>query len=195
MAETKELDQLDELDEQDEFSDPYYNDPYGGLGDQEVEITLFSWYGPSHIRKQATRRYYLNLGLLILIIALILIFLNQFYMLMMLLAIAFLLIVLTIAEPQPTHHVITNYGVYTGRNFYPWESKGKYFWFEQDDKQTMVIIQTRKIPYQIVMLLNPRTNQGQLTDVLSNFLANSRPPRTVVDKFFVWWKKTFPLSP
>ena len=184
----------DPLDELDEFSDPYYNDPYGGIGDQDVEITLFSWYGPSHIKREATGRYYFNLALLVVIIALILIFLSQFYLMMILLSITFLLVVMTIAEPRPIQHVITNYGIYSGKDFYSWENKGKYFWFETDRGQNIVVVQTKKIPYQIVMLLPERVDQEQLIDILDNFLIFQQPKRNFIDKFIVWWKKTFPLD-
>ncbi len=178
----------------DDFDELYFDDPYGTVTDQDIEVSLLSWYGPSHIKRKTSWRYYLNLGLLALVIALILIFVNQLYLLMMVLAIVFLLIVMTITDPKPVKNIITNYGIYTGDRFYSWEDRGKHFWIEKDNGERVLVVQTKKFPYQIVMLLNKRISEEQLTDLLSNFLTHQKPKKNGVDKLITWFKRTFPLD-
>jgi hypothetical protein len=134
------------------------------------------------------------LSLLAVVIVLILIFLNQFYLMMMVLAVVFLLVVMAIADPKPVRHMITNYGLYAGANFYPWEIKGKHFWIEKDQNERLLVVQIKKIPYQVVMLLNDKVDQEQLVDLLSNFLKYRKPKKNGLDKFITWWKRTFPLD-
>ena len=178
-----------------DFDDSLIDDEFGTVNDQNLEITLISWLAPSHIQRQATRRYYFNLALIVIIIALILIFVQQFYLLMMVLAIVFLLVVTTISTPQPIRHTITNYGIYSGGHFYPWENRGKNFWFEKDDSGHRILyVQTRQFPWSIVMILNQKISEERLTQILNNFLTHQQPKRTWMDKVIAWFKRTFPLD-
>ena len=177
------------------FDDSLVDEEFGTINNQDLEITLISWVGPSHIRKVASRRYYFNMALIVVIIAIILIFLQQLYLMMIILAIVFLFVVSAISPAQPVRHTITNYGIYSGNKFYPWENSGRFFWFETDDaNHRSLIVQTRRFPWSVIMLLNKKINEDRLTEILNNFITYRTPKRNWMDKIITWFKKTFPLD-
>ena len=160
-----------------------------------AEETLFSWVAPSRVpREKPSRKYYFNLGLIILLIALILIFANQFSLLMVVLALAFLAYVLVHTKPQRVRHTITNFGIRTDNKYFAWSERGEFFWFEKNHDYKLLVVETKKFPYRITMLVGNEANVEILKEVLQLYLVNKKPEPTKIDKFIEWCKRKFPLE-
>ncbi|MDR0463184.1 MAG: hypothetical protein LBG64_03125 [Pseudomonadales bacterium] len=159
------------------------------------EMVLFTWVSYSRVeRPKPSRRYYLNLGLILFLIALILFFANQFALLMVVLALTFLGYVLINTKPIKVRHTLTNFGIRTDDKYFSWIQRGNFFWFEESYGQEMVVIETKKFPFRITMLTGNQVNKIQIKKVLLEYMSNKKPEPTQADKIIRWCKDKFPLD-
>ncbi len=156
------------------------------------EKQLFTWVSPERVyNPRLSPSYKRNMTLLLVLIVLLLVFLSRMALLIVVLALIFLGFVLANVPPQKIRHTITNYGIYSGGRFFPWLERGKRYWFETSQGQEQVIIETRRFPFHVVMLVGHPRNKKQLIKVLDHYLINQAPPRGRLDEWADWWRKNF----
>lgn len=159
------------------------------------ELVLFSWVAPSRVeRPKPSRKYYINLGLILVLVVLILFFANQFYLLMVVLALAFLGYALINTKPIKVRHTFTNFGIRTDDKYYSWTQRGNFFWFDESYGQELVVVETQKFPYRLTMLVSTQQNKEQIKKTLQIYMSNKKPEPTQVDKIIKWWREKFPLE-
>ncbi len=146
---------------------------FQGEGEKEKEVALlYSWNSPSRIHRKKSRRWAINLALMILIIVTILLFLKQFITIAAVLSLTFLVYVIDAVVPEDLEHQITTEGLTTAERSYLWEELYD-FWFRDKGEYTMLHVSTHfNYPRQLLMLVKIEEK-----DKVKELLAKSLPFR------------------
>ena len=155
--------------------------------------TLLDWEAPERPFKKREREFYTTVGSIIFLVCVILLFIKEFLLIMVLIALAFFVYVLSTVKPQPTKHVITNFGIETMGKKFSWDVLGT-FWFDQKwDDEILYIENYMGFPTRLMLLLGDQKKET-IQKILEQYLIHERPEKTQIERAGEWLQKKVPLE-
>ena len=157
------------------------------------EKTLYAWKAPARHFKRRSREFYTTVGALVLLLSIILFFAKEFLLIGVILAMGFVAYALASIPPETIEHVLTNKGVRTAGNFYPWIYLGRFWWDEKWHQPHVDIETPGKVPTSIILLVGEGKRE-EIDAVMKTYLINQKPTPTWFDNAARWLQEKIPLE-
>jgi hypothetical protein len=130
---------------------------------------LFTWKSPIRVYRKRSKKWAINVLLMIAIILVILLFLKQFILMAAILALGFLLYVLDAVPPEDVEHRLSTEGITTGGNSFLWEELYD-FWFKDKGEYRMLHIDTHLNFPRRLLLLVKKEDEAKVKETLLRFI-------------------------
>ena len=160
------------------------------------EKDLFDLYGPrqeymSWTSKPKLARTKLNprtlrsLSIVGIVIGLILALMGEFFLLLLIVSVLFFVTAANKLEANEVRYIISNYGVMLDDVPYYWFNLKHFFMFDQNGEEVLAIDTTLSLPKRLFLSLPDQVNKEQLTQTLSQHLAQlQQVPNSVFDRTY-----------
>jgi len=138
-------------------------------------VELYSWSSPSRIYRKKSKRWALNLALMVLIILIVLLFLKQFIVMAAVLALAFLAYVVDAVPPEEMEHQITSEGLTTAGKSYLWSELYDFWFLKKGEFSALHVSTLLNYPRRLLLLIRPEEEE-EIKNLMARYLPYREHP-------------------
>lgn len=154
---------------------------------------LHEWESSVRPFKKRDREFFTTLGAIVFLVVVILLFLKEWFFIGAIVAFSFLVYVLSTVPPGKVKHKISNRGIITANEKYPWDILER-FWIKEQSGQSVLFVETAiRLPRRLMLILN-KGEEGKVEKILNDYLPLDEPEQTWFEKTSDWLVKMIPLD-
>ena len=156
------------------------------------EQVLLSWKANDRPYKVWSKDFYSTVIVIAFLVSIFLFFIEGVMPVLVVWAVVFMIWAVNRAKPRVIDYSISNWGIKHDGTVYYWQEMTN-FWIEDKWGSKLVRILLSKMPFQLVLLIDPK-DEEKIKDLILKQVVYQMPKPTWSDNLIKWFGEKIPLD-